>query len=121
MRPLLSVEDYRRVAKRRLPRLVFDYIDGGAETESTVAGNRRAFEAVTFRAHGGMDPTGIDTKTTVMGSELSMPVMLAPVGSARMAHTSGDVAAARAASRAGTGFVLSTMSGHRVEDVVAAA
>jgi isopentenyl diphosphate isomerase/L-lactate dehydrogenase-like FMN-dependent dehydrogenase len=121
MRPLLSVEDYRRAAKRRLPRLVFDYIDGGAETESTVAGNRRAFEAVTFRARGGMDPTGIDTRTTVIGSELSMPLLLGPVGSARMVHPSGDLAGARAANRAGTGFVLSTMSGHRVEDVVAAA
>jgi len=121
MRSMLSVEDYRQVARRRLPRLIFDYVDGGAETESTVGGNRRAFESVTLRPRGGMDPTGIDLGVSVLGTDLAIPVLLAPCGMARAVHSSGDLAGARAASRAGTVFVLSTMSGHSIEDVVAAA
>lgn len=118
---LISVDDYRRAAKRRLPRPVFDYIDGGAEKELTVGENRRAFDAVTFRPRGAVEVGEIDLQVSVLGETLSMPVLLAPCGAATLVHSSGDVAGARAAGRAGTAFVLSTMSGHRVEEVVAAA
>jgi isopentenyl diphosphate isomerase/L-lactate dehydrogenase-like FMN-dependent dehydrogenase len=121
MPQLLSIEDYHKAAKRRLPRLVFDYVEGGAETEFTVAENRRAFESVTLRPRGGTDPAEVDTRTTVLGTELTMPVLLAPCGMSRIVHVGGDLAGARAASRAGTVFVQSTMSGHPVEEVVAGA
>lgn len=121
MEPLLSIDDYRKVARRKLPRIVFDYVDGGAETESTVAANRKAFSDVTLRPRGAADPAGTDLTVSVLGTTLSMPVMLAPCGMSCLEHPDGDVAGARAAGRAGTGFVLSTMSGHAVEDVVAAA
>jgi len=117
----LSVADYQWAAERRLPRLVSDYVDGGAETEATVRGNRRAFTEVRLRPRGAVDPSGVDLKVSVMGGEVSMPVLLAPCGMARVVHPGGDAAAARAAGRAGTIFCLSTMSGHRVEEVVAAA
>jgi len=116
---LLSIEDYRKAALRRLPRLVSDYVEGGAETEFTVAENRRAYEAVTLRPRGGMDPSGVDIRTTVLGTELSMPILLAPCGMSRIVNPGGDLAGARAASKAGTIFVQSTMSGHPVEEVVA--
>ncbi|MBO0693788.1 MAG: alpha-hydroxy-acid oxidizing protein [Acidimicrobiaceae bacterium] len=118
---LLSIEDYHKAAKRRLPRVVYDYVAGGAETEFTVAENRRAFEAVTLRPRGGMDPAGVDIRTTVLGTELSMPILLAPCGMSRIVHVGGDLAGAKAASKAGTIFVQSTMSGHPVEEVVAGA
>ncbi|HEY5273070.1 MAG TPA: alpha-hydroxy acid oxidase [Acidimicrobiales bacterium] len=118
---MLTVEDYRDEARRKLPKLVFDYVDGGAESESTVQGNRLAFESVTLRPRGGMDPGGIDIGVSVLGSELSMPVILAPCGSAGVIRSIGDIAGARAASGAGTVFTHSTMSSDRIEDVVAAA
>lgn len=118
---MLSVEDYRLVAKKKLPRVVFDYVDGGAETEFTVRENRGAFQQVTLRPRGGVDPSGSDMSTTVLGHELSMPILLSPCGMARTVHPGGDVAGARAAAKAGTIFSLSTMSGHTVEEVVAAA
>lgn len=118
MRRALSLEDYRRVARRKLPRVIFDYVDGGAEAELTMRDNRRAFETVTLRPRGGVDPTGIDLGVTVLGRPLSMPVVLAPCGMAALVHPDGDVAGARAARRAGTAFTQSTMSAHSVEDVM---
>ena len=118
---MLTVEDYREVARRRLPKLVFDYIDGGAESEYTVQANRRAFESVALRPHGGMDPSGIEIGVSVLGTDLSMPIILAPCGSAGVVRSGGDLAGARAASAAGTIFTHSTMSSDRIEDVVKAA
>src|SRR3984957_13568871 len=115
LRAMLTVEDYREQARRRLPKLVFEYIDGGAESEYTVAANLKAFESVSLRPHGGMDPTGIEIGVSVLGSELSMPVILAPCGSAGVVRSSGDIAGARAASAAGTIFTHSTMSSDRIE------
>ncbi|MBO0714018.1 MAG: alpha-hydroxy-acid oxidizing protein [Acidimicrobiales bacterium] len=121
MRALLNVDDYRAVAKRRLPRIVFDYIDGGAESERAVQENRRAFETVALRPRGAVRPDVIDLHVSVLGSELSMPVLLAPCGMTRMVHPDGDLAGARAAGKAGTIFVLSAMSGHPMEEVADAA
>jgi isopentenyl diphosphate isomerase/L-lactate dehydrogenase-like FMN-dependent dehydrogenase len=117
---VVNIEDLRRIAKRRLPRAIFDYLDGGAEGELTLAENCRAFCDVTFRPRGAVAVTSCDLKTTVLGHELSFPAMLAPVGYSRMMHVDGEVAAARAAGLAGTGFILSTISGHKLEDVKAA-
>src|SRR5499427_9181313 len=116
----LNIEDLRELARRRVPRIVFNYIDGGAEGEWTLRENRRAFDAVTFRPRQAVAMTACDLRTRVLGAELSMPILLAPVGYLRVMHPGGEVAAARAASNAGAGLVLSTVSGHRLEDVKAA-
>jgi isopentenyl diphosphate isomerase/L-lactate dehydrogenase-like FMN-dependent dehydrogenase len=121
VRGLISIEDYRKAARRRLPRVVFDYIDGGAESESTVRSNLAAFESVTFRPRGGMDPDRVDTSTSLLGNRISMPLILAPCGAARAVNSAGDKAGAMAAAAKGTIFVQSTLSGHSVADVVAAA
>jgi len=108
------------MAQRRLPRSVFDYLDGGADAELTLAENCRAFRDVTFRPRAAVAVTNCNLRTSVLGHELSFPAMLAPVGYSRMMHVDGEVAAARAAGLAGTGFILSTISGHKLEDVKAA-
>jgi isopentenyl diphosphate isomerase/L-lactate dehydrogenase-like FMN-dependent dehydrogenase len=120
---LITVDRARTLAQRRVPRAVFDYLDGGAETESTMGANRAAMMAVGFRPRMGVtagDPAP-DLSTTVLGTPLSMPVVLGPVGFTRMMDRHGDVAGATAAGRAGTVFTLSSMSGHTIEEVAAAA
>src|SRR5881392_3424435 len=117
---VINIEDLRRAAKRRLPRVVFDYIDGGAETEWTLRANCRAFEAVTLRPRGAIATPVCEMSTTLLGTPLDMPVILAPVGSCRLMYPRGEEAAARAAGRAGIIYTLSTLSGCRLEDVAAA-
>ena len=117
---VLNIEDLRRAAKRRLPRVVFDYIDGGAEDEWTLRENSLAFEAVTFRPRCAVAVPSCDLRTVVLGRSLPMPLILAPVGSSRLIHPRGEEAAARAASAAGIPYALSTFSGCRLEDVAAA-
>ena len=117
---VLNIEDLRRRAKRRLPRVVFDYIDGGAEDESTLRANCRAFKLVTLRPRCAVATPVCDLRTTVLGTSVSMPLILAPVGSCRLMFPRGEVAAARAAGEAGIICTLSTLSGCRLEDVAAA-
>ena len=117
---VLNIEDLRRAAKRRLPRVVFDYIDGGAEAELTLRANCRAFEAVTLRPRCAVATPACDLRTTVLGTPLSMPLILAPVGSSRLIYPRGEEVAARAAGAAGIAYALSTLSGCRLEDVAAA-
>jgi L-lactate dehydrogenase (cytochrome) len=117
---VVNVEDLRRAAKRRLPRVVFDYIDGGAEDELTLRANRRAFDEVTFRPRCAVATPTCDLRTSVLGTTLSMPLILAPVGSSRLIYPRGEEAAARAAGAAGIAYTLSTLSGCRLEDVAAA-
>jgi L-lactate dehydrogenase (cytochrome) len=117
---VVCVEDLRPMARRRLPRAVFDYLDGGAEGEVTLRENCRAFEDVTFRPRHAVALAECDLRTRALGLDLSLPLMLAPVGYSRLMHPGGEVAAARAAGRAGTAYILSTVSGHKLEDVKAA-
>ena len=117
---VLNIEDLRRAAKRRLPRVVFDYIDGGAEAELTLRTNCRAFGAVTFRPRCAVATPACDLRTTVLGTPLSMPLILAPVGSSRLIYPRGEEVAACAAGAAGIAYALSTLSGCRLEDVAAA-
>src|SRR5213593_2002373 len=117
---VLNIEDLRRAAKRRLPRVVFDYIDGGAEDEWTLRANSRAFDAVTLRPRCAVAVPSCDLRTVVLSASLPMPLILAPVGSSRLIHPRGEDAAARAASAAGIPYVLSTFSGCLLEDVAAA-
>ena len=117
---VLNIEDLRRLARRRLPKVVFDYLDGGADDEVTLRENCRAFDDFTFRPRNAVAIATCDLSTPVLGQTLSFPAMLAPVGYSRLMHPGGEVAAACAAGRAGTGYVLSTVSGHKLENVKAA-
>ena len=107
------------MAKRRLPRVVFDYIDGGCDGEVTLRENCRVFDAVEFEPRNAVACSGSDLSVTVLGTKLALPFMLAPVGSSRMFFPRGECVAAREAGRAGTGYILSTLSGSRLEDVKA--
>jgi L-lactate dehydrogenase (cytochrome) len=117
---VVNIADLRHIAQRRIPRVVFDYLDGGADGEITLRENCRAFENITFRPRQAVKMAQCELRTSVLGSEISFPAMLAPVGYSRMMHPGGEVAAARAAGEAGTGYILSTISGHKLENVKAA-
>ena len=117
---VVCIEDLRPIARERLPRPVFDYLDGGAEGEVTLRENCRIFNDVTFRPRHAVAFADCNLGTTVLGHNLSLPFLLAPVGYSRMMHPGGEVAAARAAGNAGTAYILSTISGHKLEDVRAA-
>jgi isopentenyl diphosphate isomerase/L-lactate dehydrogenase-like FMN-dependent dehydrogenase len=117
---VVNIADLRRLAKRRLPKLVFDYLDGGAENEVTLKENCRVFEDVTFRPRQAVAIESCNLSARVLGQEISFPALLAPVGYSRMMHPQGEVAAARAAGEFGTAFILSTISGHKLETVKAA-
>jgi isopentenyl diphosphate isomerase/L-lactate dehydrogenase-like FMN-dependent dehydrogenase len=106
-----NVADARRLARRILPRAVFDYIDGGAEDEVTMAENERAFREVAFRPRMATRADAPDLTTTVLGTEISLPLLLAPCGLAQLMHPDGALGAARAAKRIGTVSVLSTVAG----------
>ena len=117
---VVNIEDLRRIAKRRLPKAVFDYIDGGADAEITLRENCRAFETVRFRPRCAVATPACDLSTTVLGARLELPFLLAPVGSSRMFYPRGEAVAAREADAAGTAYILSTLSGCRLEEVKAA-
>ncbi|HVA27261.1 MAG TPA: alpha-hydroxy acid oxidase [Candidatus Baltobacteraceae bacterium] len=116
----VNVEDLRRLAKRRLPRVVFDYIDGGADAELTLRENCRAFESITFRPRNAVENAPCNLHASVLGTMLDLPFLLAPVGSSRMFWPRGECVAAKEAGRAGTAYTLSTLSGCKLEDVKAA-
>jgi L-lactate dehydrogenase (cytochrome) len=117
---VVNLEDLRRGAKLRLPRVVFDYIDGGAEQEFTMRQNVVAFEMITFRPRCAVAIPQCDLRTTVLGTPLDLPFLLAPVSSCRMFYPRGEVVAAEAASAAGTAYILATLSGCGIEEVRAA-
>jgi isopentenyl diphosphate isomerase/L-lactate dehydrogenase-like FMN-dependent dehydrogenase len=117
---VVNIGDLRRAAERRLPRVVFDYVDGGADGEITLRENIRAFEEVTFRPRNAVAVSGCDLRTTVLGAELSMPVLLAPIGFTRMIYPRGEITSARAAGKADIGFTLTTISGSPLEKVAEA-
>jgi isopentenyl diphosphate isomerase/L-lactate dehydrogenase-like FMN-dependent dehydrogenase len=116
---VVCIEDFRPIARQRVPKSVFDYLDGGAEGEVTLRENCRVFNDVTFRPRHAVAVPQCNLRTRVLGFDLALPLLLAPVGYSRLMHPGGEVAAARAAGRAGTGYILSTISGHRLEDVKA--
>lgn len=116
----IVISDLRLAAKRRLPRAVFDYIDGGADAEWTMRENSRVYEDVLFRPRSAVATPVCDLRTTVLGEQIELPFILAPVGSSRMFWPRGEEVAARAAGEAGTIYTLSTLSGCAVRDVRAA-
>ncbi len=114
-----DVGDLRRIAKRRLPGGVFDYIDGAAEDEVTAAANVGAFDRYQFRPRVLRDVAEIDTSSTLLGERVPFPLMLAPTGFDRIAHSQGELAVARAAARAGLPYSLSTLATRSIEEVAA--
>ncbi len=117
---VVNIYDLRKRAQRRLPKVVFDYLDGGAEGEVTLRENSRIFDDVMFRPRQAVAISNCDLQTQVLGRSLSFPAVLAPVGYSRLMHPGGEVAAASAAGAAGTTYTLSTISGYKLEDVKAA-
>jgi isopentenyl diphosphate isomerase/L-lactate dehydrogenase-like FMN-dependent dehydrogenase len=116
----INIYDLRALAKRRLPDVVFDYLDGGAEDEITLRANCHVFCDVTFRPRHAVAFPQCDLRTRVLGVDVALPFLLAPVGYSRLMHPVGEVGAARSAGAAGTGYILSTISGHALEKVKAA-
>src|SRR5580698_2253839 len=116
---VVCISDFRAIAERRVPRSVFDYLDGGAEGEVTLRENCRIYEDVTFRPRHAVAFANCNLRTRVLGFDIALPFLLAPVGYSRLMHPVGEVGAARAAGNAGTAYILSTISGHRLEDVKA--
>ena len=113
----INIADLRRMARRRLPPVIFDYIDGGAEDEVTLRANERAFAEVTFRPRQCVETPNPDLRTTVLGTTIDLPFLLAPLGFCRMFYPRGESVAAGQAHAAGTAYILSTFSGQRLEDV----
>ena len=114
-----SIEDLRKIARRRLPGGVFDYIDGGAEDEVAMDRNSRAFREMEFVPRVLRDMGNVDTTGRILGREVPFPLILAPTGFTRIAHPPGELAVARAAERAGLPYSLSTMGTRSVEEVAA--
>ena len=112
-----SVADLRRIAKRRLPGGVFDYIDGAAEDERTLAANQAAVSSVTFRPRVLTGTEKVDISATILGRPIDYPLVLAPTGFTRIADPQGELAVARAAARAGLPYTLSTLSTRSIEEV----
>lgn len=116
----LTIEDLRRVAQRRTPRAAFDYTDGAADGEVSLARARQAFADVEFHPGVLRDVSTVDISREVLGERSALPFGIAPTGFTRMMQTEGEIAGATAAEAAGIPFVLSTMGTTSIEDVAAA-
>lgn len=116
---LANIDDLRMRAQRRLPPVIFDYLDGGAEGEVTLRANRSAFDAVTFRPRHAIPIENCNLQTSVLKEPLSLPILLAPIAHSNVLYPRGELAAARAAGAAGVPYILSTLSAERLEDVKA--
>lgn len=114
-----SIDDLRLVARRRLPAGVFDYIDGAAEDERTMADNAAAFGRVRIEPRILVDVAKVDASTTLLGRRLPYPLALAPTGFTRIAHWEGELAVARAAATAGLPYALSTLGTRSIEELAA--
>ncbi|MDN4059893.1 alpha-hydroxy acid oxidase [Massilia sp. YIM B02769] len=116
---ITTIEDLRVLAKRRVPRMFYDYADAGSWTESTYRANETDFAAIKFRQRVAVNLVDRSLKSTMIGQEVAMPVALAPTGLTGMQHADGEILAARAAEKIGVPFTLSTMSICSIEDVAA--
>lgn len=117
MAPITSIEDLRVLARKRVPRMFYDYADSGSWTESTYRANERDFQDILLRQRVAVDLTGRSTRTRMLGSDVAMPVAIAPTGLTGMQHADGEILAARAAKKFGIPFTLSTVSICSIEDV----
>jgi 4-hydroxymandelate oxidase len=116
----INLLEYETLARERLPRPIYDFIAGGAEDEVTLRANREAFQRLQLLPRALADVSSVDPSTTVLGTRLSFPVILAPVALHKLANPQGELATARTAAAAGTVVTLSTMSSYRIEEVAAA-
>src|SRR5258708_36736654 len=116
---VVNIKDLRRLARARLPDGVFDYLDGAADDEVTLRDSERAFQEVVFKPRFAVATPSCDLGVTVLGERLDLPFILAPIGYSRLMHPRVELAASNAAAKNGTAYILSTMSGHRIEDVKA--
>ncbi|MCP3935044.1 MAG: alpha-hydroxy-acid oxidizing protein [Actinomycetia bacterium] len=114
-----NVDDLRRIAKRRLPAGVFDYIDGAAEDERALDRNQADFEKLLFNPRVLRDVSNVDTSTNILGRSSPLPLVLAPTGFGRIADSQGELAVARSAAKAGVTYSLSTMATRSIEEVAA--
>jgi L-lactate dehydrogenase (cytochrome) len=114
------IEDLREMAKRRIARAIFDYVDRGSYAEATLRANRTDFDAIALRQRVAIDVDRRSTRATMLGQDVSMPVALAPVGLTGLNWANGEILAARAAERFGVPYTLSTMSICSIEDVAGA-
>ena len=121
VRSMTSVADVRDAACARLPRMVFDFIEGGAEDESTIRANRSGFDDLALQPRVLTGTADRDLSVSVVGQRIALPVIMSPAGLLRLAHVDGEVGAARAAGTAGTVFTLSTGSSCTIEEVAEAA
>lgn len=118
MAPVITcIEDLRVIAKRRVPRMFYDYADSGSWTESTYRSNETAFQKIKFRQRVAVNMENRSLENTMIGENVTMPVALAPTGLTGMQHADGEILAARAAEKFGVPFTLSTMSICSIEDV----
>jgi len=115
-----NIADLRRLAQRRLPRVMFEHMDGAAEDEVTLARNADAFQRYDLVPRVLVDVSAVDLSTTLLGQAIDVPFVLAPTGTSRFFHHDGELAVARAAARAGTIYALSAMGSTSIEDVAAA-
>lgn len=118
---LYTVDDFRAAARKRLPRMIYDFVDGGADGELALAANRQALDSVLFSPRFMVDVAERDQTTTVFGRKIPMPLILSPSGLATLVHPEGELAVARAAAAAGVIFCVSTGSGHSLEAIADAA
>ena len=116
-RDAINIEDLRRIARRKLPRFVFTYVDGGAEDEVTLNGNREAFGRLRFRPRTLVDVSKRDLSAQLLGRRSALPFVVGPTGLNGLSWRDGDMELARAASRAGVPFAMSTVSMSFVEDI----
>ncbi len=113
----INIDDLRAIARRRLPRFVFDYVDGGAEDERTLGGNRAAFERLRFRPRTLVDVSTRDLGATILGRQAAMPAIVGPTGLNGLSWRDGDLELARATTAAGLPFAVSTVSMSFLEDI----
>ncbi len=111
---VINIADLRRLARRRLPQVVFDYVDGGSEGEVTLRENCRVFDDIIFRPRQAVAISNCELSTRVLGLNLSFPAILAPLGYSGLMHPAGELAAAAAAGSTGITYTLSTISGHKL-------
>ena len=119
MPPITCIEDLRRIYKRRVPKMFYDYAESGSYTEQTFRDNVTDFQKIRLRQRVAVDMTGRSTETTMVGQKVAMPVALSPVGMTGMQWADGEIKAARAAEAFGVPFTLSTMSICSIEDIAA--
>ncbi|MBX3652917.1 MAG: alpha-hydroxy-acid oxidizing protein [Ramlibacter sp.] len=119
MTVITTIEDLRVLAKRRVPRMFYDYADSGSWTESTYRANEADFQSIKFRQRVAVNMENRSTATQMIGQDVAMPVAIAPTGLTGMQHADGEILAARAAKAFGIPFTLSTMSICSIEDVAA--